>query len=342
MNSWVYVGFEKTFERIGCDFHKHYHESDTYLLGKSIVEEGLAKNVFFKKADGSVWVDLTADGLDEKLLLRGDGTSVYITQDMGTADVRYKDFGVERMIYTVANEQDYHFKVLKLVCQKLQKPYADGIFHLSYGMVDLPSGRMKSREGTVVDADDLLDEMEATAQQRTEELGKVDGFNDDEKKNLYRTIGLGALKFFILRVDPRKRMIFDPNESIDFHGFTGPFIQYTHARIRSVLRKAQEQNISFDAPSGYADLKPSELSLIRMLCALPEHVRESANAYDPASLANYLFKVAKAYNHFYTEHSILSADTHDEKVFRLQLSAFTTKVIKLGMKLLGIDVPEKM
>ncbi|HZG01505.1 MAG TPA: arginine--tRNA ligase, partial [Chitinophagales bacterium] len=215
MNSWVYVGFEQTFERIGADFHKHYHESETYLLGKTIVEEGVASGAFFKKEDGSVWVDLTADGLDQKLLLRADGTSVYITQDIGTADLRFKDFGATRMIYTVATEQDYHFKVLKLVCEKLHKPYARGIYHLSYGMVDLPTGKMKSREGTVVDADDLLDEMEATAEQRTIELGKVDGFTDDEKKKLYRTIGLGALKFFILRIDPRKRMIFDPNESID-------------------------------------------------------------------------------------------------------------------------------
>jgi arginyl-tRNA synthetase len=342
MNSWVYEGFEKTFERIGCDFHKHYHESQTYLLGKEIVEEGLAKGVFFKKDDGSVWIDLTADGLDQKLLLRADGTSVYITQDLGTADLRYKDFGATRMIYTVANEQDYHFKVLKLVCEKLGKPYAGGIYHLSYGMVDLPTGRMKSREGTVVDADDLLDEMEATAEQRTKELGKIDDFKDDEKKKLYHTIGLGALKFFILRVDPRKRMTFDPNESIDFQGFTGPFIQYTHARIRSVLRKASEQNIDYAPPSRYEKLQPAERNLLRILCAFPEHVYESAKAYDPANLANYLFKIAKAYNHFYTEHSILNADTSDEKIFRLQLSVFTTQVIRNGMKLLGIDVPEKM
>lgn len=342
MNSWVYVGFQETFDRIGIDFHKHYHESDTYLLGKEIVEEGLTKGVFFKKDDNSVWIDLTADGLDQKLLLRADGTSVYITQDIGTAELRYKDFGATRMIYTVASEQDYHFKVLRLICEKLGKPYAAGISSLGYGMVDLPTGRMKSREGTVVDADDLLDEMEATAEQRTVELGKVDGFADDEKKHLYHTIGMGALKFFILRVDPKRRMIFDPNESIDFHGFTGPFIQYTHARIRSVLRKANEQGITYDAPSRYETLQPAERALIHLLCAFPEHIRDAAAAYDPANIANFLFKLAKAFNHFYTEHSILNADTPDEKIFRLQLSAFTTHVIKQGLRLLGIDAPEKM
>ncbi|MFN9884004.1 MAG: arginine--tRNA ligase, partial [Bacteroidota bacterium] len=230
MNGWVYEGFDETFARIGCDFDKHYYESDTYLLGKTLVEEGLAQGVFFKKADGSVWIDLTADGLDEKLVLRADGTSVYITQDIGTADVRYRDFPCERMIYTVANEQDYHFKVLKLICQKLNKPYAGGIHHLSYGMVDLPSGRMKSREGTVVDADDLISEMEQTAAEQSAALGKLDQFNEEEKKELFYNLGMGALKFYILRVDPKKRMVFNPEESIDFHGFTGPFIQYTHAR----------------------------------------------------------------------------------------------------------------
>ena len=245
MNGWVYQGFEKTYREIGVDFDKYYYESENYLLGKEIVEEGLQKNICFKKADGSVWIDLTDDGLDQKVLIRADGTSVYITQDLGTIATRYKDFPFQQLIYTVANEQDYHFKVLKLICKKLGKPYADGIYHLSYGMVDLPSGRMKSREGTVVDADDIIEEMKQTAERYSKDSGKLEQFSNEELQNLYRVLGLGALKFFILKVDPKKRMVFNPEESIDFHGTTGPFIQYTHARIKSVLRKAEERKLAF-------------------------------------------------------------------------------------------------
>ncbi len=342
MNSWVYKGFEETFRQIGCDFKKHYHESETFLLGKEVVEEGLEKKVFFKKDDGSVWVDLTADGLDQKLLLRADGTSVYITQDLGTADLRYKDFGAEQMIYTVASEQDYHFKVLKLICEKLGRPYAKGIYHLSYGMVDLPSGRMKSREGTVVDADDLVKEMEDTAALHSQELGKIDQFEGEEKKKLYHQLGLGALKFYILRVDPRKRMIFNPEESIDFHGFTGTFIQYTHARISSVLRKAGEQKIDYTQPDNYSNLQPLEREIIQHLSFYPDIIKEAATNYDPASLANYLYKLAKTFNSFYADLSILNAENNEEKLFRLKLSLFVTTIIKNGMLLLGIEVPDKM
>ena len=341
MNGWVYEGFDETFARIGCDFDKHYYESDTYLLGKTLVEEGLAQGVFFKKADGSVWIDLTADGLDEKLVLRADGTSVYITQDIGTADVRYRDFPCERMIYTVANEQDYHFKVLKLICQKLNKPYAGGIHHLSYGMVDLPSGRMKSREGTVVDADDLISEMEQTAAEQSAALGKLDQFNEEEKKELFYNLGMGALKFYILRVDPKKRMVFNPEESIDFHGFTGPFIQYTHARICSLLRKAGNAVEHSSMTSDYP-LHDMEKALIRYLHEFPHVIHEAAAQFSPSLLANYLFALAKEYNQFYQELSVLNAQAEEEKQFRLQLSGFTVSVLNRGLKLLGIIAPNRM
>lgn len=345
MNGWVYKGFEETFTKLGCDFQKHYHESETYLLGKKVVEEGLARKIFFKKADGSVWIDLSADGLDEKLLLRADGTSVYITQDLGTADLRYKDFGTERMIYTVASEQDYHFKVLKLVCEKLERPYAKGIYHLSYGMVDLPSGRMKSREGTVVDADDLITEMETTAAKHTQELGKIENFNPDELTQLYHQLGMGALKFYILKVDPKKKMVFNPEESIDFHGFTGPFIQYTYARIQSVKKKAgKEMNQLSEQTdfSGIKNLHSAEKALLLQLHNFPGTVLEAAGKLEPSLIANYTYQLAKQFNAFYSELSILHAETEELKNFRLQLAGFTGEVIKKGMKLLGIEVPERM
>ncbi|HYV92991.1 MAG TPA: arginine--tRNA ligase [Chitinophagales bacterium] len=342
MNGWVLSGFEETYRILGVDFDKAYFESQTYQLGKTFVEEGLQKGIFFKKEDGSVWIDLTSDGLDQKLLLRADGTSVYITQDIGTANERWNDFHPDKMIYTVANEQDYHFKVLKLICSKLGKPYADGMYHLSYGMVDLPTGRMKSREGTVVDADDLVDEMISTSEKNTKELGKIDDFSSEEQKNLNRMLALGALKFFILKVDPKKRMIFNPEESIDFHGFTGPFIQYTHARIQSVMRKAGEPKAGQQAGPRVAMLQPQERELILRLQRFPAMIQEAASAYEPAVLANYIYHLAKAYNHFYQELPILNSQESSARDFRLQLSSFVASVIKKGMKLLGIEVPERM
>ena len=342
MNSWVYKGFEETFKTIGCDFDKHYYESETYLLGKKVVEDGLNKKIFYKKEDGGVWIDLGKEALDQKLVLRPDGTSVYITQDLGTADLRYKDFKPDAMVYTVASEQDYHFKVLKLICERLKRPYAEGIYHLSYGMVELPTGRMKSREGTVVDADILIDEMEKTAAQNSKELGKISQFTEKEQKKLFHILGLGALKFFILRVDPKKKMLFNPEESIDFHGFTGPFIQYTHARICSLLRKAEDQKIDFTKKDKYKTLQPSEKKLIQILSQYPDIILESASKYDAALLANYIYKLAKEFNHFYAELSIMNTTSVDERLFRLKLSYFVSKTIHNGMKLLGIEVPDKM
>lgn len=339
MNEWVYAGFTETYKQLGVDFDKYYYESNTYLLGKDIIEEGLQKEVFFKKPDGSVWIDLTADGLDEKLVLRSDGTSVYITQDLGTAQLKYNDFHIDRSIYVVGNEQDYHFKVLFLILNKLGKAGAGGLFHLSYGMVDLPSGKMKSREGTVVDADDLMAEMETTAKEQTEAMGKVDAFTEEVKLALYHTIGMGALKYFLLKVDPKKRLLFDPNESVDFQGHTGPFIQYTHARIKSVLSRAEYQpnkNIEITELSGV------ERDLIVLLSQFPTVIKEAANGYSPAVIANYVYELAKAYNKFYHEKSILQAEDEVLKQFRLQLSASSAKVISKAMALLGIDVPERM
>lgn len=339
MNGWVYAGFAETYKQLGVDFDKYYYESNTYLLGKDIIEEGLAKGVFFKKADNSVWIDLTSDGLDEKLVLRGDGTSVYITQDMGTAQLKYNDYHMDKSIYVVGNEQDYHFKVLFLILQKLGKTGADGLFHLSYGMVDLPSGKMKSREGTVVDADDLMAEMETTAKEQTEAMGKVNAFSEEDKVALYHTIGMGALKYFLLKVDPKKRLLFDPNESVDFQGHTGPFIQYTHARIKSVLSRADYQvGIKPTVP----ELAAVERDLIVLLDKYPETVKEAAKGYSPAVIANYVYELAKTYNKFYHEKSILQAEDEDSKQFRLALSASSAKVISKGMKLLGIEVPERM
>lgn len=340
MNDWVYAGFSVTYQTMGVDFDKYYYESDTYLLGKDIIQEGLDKGVFFKKDDNSVWIDLSADGLDEKLVLRGDGTSVYITQDLGTAQLKYDEFKMDHSIYVVGNEQDYHFKVLFLILQKLGKSWASGLYHLSYGMVDLPTGKMKSREGTVVDADDLMKEMVDTARARTEELGKVEGFSDEEKEVLYYNIGMGALKYFLLKVEPKKRLLFDPKESIDFQGHTGPFIQYTYARINSVLKKG-----GFNAEASVVkpvEFKESELDLIQWLDRFPEKVEASAREFSPAQVANYVYELAKLYNKFYHEESILKAEDQTVKIFRLKLSQLTASTIAKGMKLLGIEVPERM
>ncbi|WP_285056813.1 arginine--tRNA ligase [Pedobacter ginsengisoli] len=339
MNGWVYDGFAVTYKNLGVDFDKYYYESNTYLLGKDTVEEGLQKGVFFKKPDGSVWIDLTADGLDQKLVLRADGTSVYITQDLGTAQMKYDDFKMDESIYVVGNEQDYHFKVLFLILQKLGKSWAQGLYHLSYGMVDLPSGKMKSREGTVVDADDLITEMVKTAKQKTELLGKVNGFSEDEKENLYYQIGMGALKYFLLKVEPKKRLLFDPAESIDFQGNTGPFIQYTHARIKSLMAKA-----GFSASKGVdVAISATELDMILLLSKYPLELTEAAKAHSPATLANYLYEVAKMFNKFYHEiPPIIKEEDEDLRQHRLNLSAVTAGILKSGMKMLGIEVPEKM
>jgi len=343
MNSWVYAGFDTTYQRIGSDFDKTYYESNTYLLGKDLVETGLAKGVFYQKPDGSVWIDLTADGLDEKLVRRKDGTSVYITQDIGLAEQKQKEFNASQSIYVVGDEQNYHFKVLKLICQKLGLPSADGIYHLSYGMVELPTGKMKSREGTVVDADDLVEEMVNIARQKTEELGKVKDFTAEELTELYDTIGLGALKFFLLRVDPKKKMVFNPEESIDFHGFTGPFIQYTHARIKSILRKAGVE-AALQTPNSQLQttLLPLEKELSIHLETFPAVLEDAAHEHDPSKVAIYVFNLAKIFNSFYTEHSIGNAESQEKKELRLQLSRLTAQVIKNGMSVLGIKVPERM
>jgi arginyl-tRNA synthetase len=341
MNGWVYKGFDITYNRIGSDFDKTYYESATYLLGKQTVEEGLAKGVLFRKADGSVWIDLTAEGLDEKLVLRRDGTSVYITQDIGLAEEKYKAFPYDKSLYVIADEQNYHMKVLRHILQKLGMPYADGIVHVSYGMVELPSGRMKSREGTVVDADDLVDEMVKEASKKTSEKSKVDEFSAAELDDLYETIALGALKFFLLKVDPKKRMVFNPEESIDFHGFTGPFIQYTHARLKSILRKA-EAELSRQATAGRLQLEPLEKELLLLLEQYNDVLQQAAMEYNPAAIANYIYGVAKVYNSFYTVHSVLKAENEEKRALRLQLCSLTANVIKEGMGLLGIKVPERM
>ncbi|MFZ9661172.1 MAG: arginine--tRNA ligase [Chitinophagaceae bacterium] len=338
MNQWVYQGFEDTYKRIGSDFQKIYYESNTYLLGKKLVETGLEKKVFLQKDDGSVWIDLTGEGLDEKIVRRKDGTAVYITQDIGLAVEKYKEFGIDESIYVVGDEQNYHFKVLKLICEKLDLPSSSGIYHLSYGMVELPSGKMKSREGTVVDADDLIDEMVQISEKHTKELGKVKDFTENELIELYETIGLGALKFFLLRVDPKKKMIFNPEESIDFHGFTGPFIQYTHARIRSILRK---NTISNKEISKSALLK-REKELLLLLEQYPQMITQAAQQHDPSVIAIYVYDLSKCFNSFYAEHSVSNAETEEKKELRLMLCAFTANVIKSSMSLLGIRVPERM
>ncbi|HUH51799.1 MAG TPA: arginine--tRNA ligase [Flavobacterium sp.] len=340
MNAWVYDGFEVTYKNIGVDFDCNYYESDTYLLGKDVVESGLESGTFFKKEDGSVWIDLTEDGLDEKLVLRSDGTSVYMTQDIGTAIQRVKDYpDVNGMVYTVGNEQDYHFKVLFLILKKLGYSWAENLFHLSYGMVDLPSGKMKSREGTVVDADELIADMETTAREISEELGKLDGYSEEDKDKLYKIIGLGALKYYILKVDPKKRILFDPKESVDFTGNTGPFIQYTYARIQSIIRKA---DFDFSSEISNYAIADKEKEIIKQLAMFPEIIQNAAHAYSPALIANYTYDLVREYNSFYQSTPILATEDRTDKAFRVQLSKKVGDTIKAAFSLLGIDVPERM
>ena len=339
MNQWVYDGFDVTYNRIGSDFDKTYYESDTYLLGKDTVNLGLEKNVFYKKDDGSVWIDLTDEGLDEKLVLRKDGTSVYITQDIGLAQKKYEEFKIDQSIYVIGDEQNYHMKVLQLICKKLGLPYASGIHHLSYGMVELPTGKMKSREGTVVDADDLIKEMISISSQHTQSLGKVNDFEENDLIALYDTIGIGALKFFLLRVDPKKKMIFNPEESIDFHGFTGPFVQYAYARIRSIVRK----NTIETAPCpSKIELLPMEKELLLLQEQYETILIQSANELNPSLIAIYLFQLAQLFNSFYAAHSISNAETEEKKQLRLKIASLTSVILSSGMQLLGIKMPEKM
>ncbi|MEN9432238.1 MAG: hypothetical protein RL206_1157 [Bacteroidota bacterium] len=340
MNGWVYDGFNQTYSRLGVRFDRNYYESDTYVLGKQDIEEGLARGVFYRRDDGSVWIDLREDGLDEKLVLRRDGTSVYMTQDIGTAIQRFKDFSIDRLTYVVGNEQDYHFRVLFLILKKLGYAWADQLFHLSYGMVDLPSGKMKSREGTVVDADDLLDEMESTARALSEELGKTEGLGEAEKAQLYRVLGHGALKYFILKVDPRKRMVFNPEESIDFNGHTGPFIQYSHARIKSILRKAEVRSTAWS----WSDIAVDERSkeLIQTLDRFPEAVQQAARNYSPAVVAQFAYDVAKAFNAFYQSNPILNAESDALVAFRVELCRTTASALRRALEMLGIEAPDRM
>ena len=342
MNSWVYAGFEETYRTIGVDFDKFYYESQTYLPGKERVEEGLEKGVFFRKPDGSVWVDLQAEGLDEKLLLRADGTSVYITQDLGTAEQKFQDFGYDSSIYVIADEQNYHMQVLQAALKKLGKPYAEAIHHLSYGMVDLPSGKMKSREGTVVDADELVRDMVDTAKATTMELGKIEGLSETEANALFQTLALGALKYFLLKVDPKKRMLFNPEESINFHGHTGPFIQYTHARIAAIGRKAQEMSLAGGDFSAVADLHPTEGELIQLLVSYPTAVADAARQLAPSIISQYAYDLAKGYNRFYAEVSVFGEADEARRALRVALSQRVGAMLKVSMGLLGIQVPERM
>jgi arginyl-tRNA synthetase len=340
MNAWVYEGFHQTYKQLGVDFDQYYYESDTYLLGKKLVEEGLATGAFFKKENGSVWVDLEADGLDQKLLLRADGTSVYITQDMGTAELKYEDFKYTKSIYVVGNEQDYHFKVLQLILSKMNKPYANGIYHLSYGMVELPEGKMKSREGTVVDADDLMQEMFDNAKQITTDLGKTESLTLDEQTHLFQTIGLGALKYYLLKVDPKKKMMFNPKESIDFQGNTGPFIQYTHARIKSVLRNSTDQTFTYSLDQ--VNLSEFEKNMVVVLHQFPSILQDAAKDLSPGIICNYCFELAKSFNQFYHEHSILKEANEQQRKFRLVLCSFTAQTLLNAGNMLGIQMPERM
>lgn len=345
MNGWVYTGFDATYKKMGVDFDKLYYESETYLLGKDEVMKGLERGVFFRKDDGSVWVDLTGDGLDQKLLLRSDGTSVYMTQDIGTAILRFRDFPkITGQVYTVGNEQEYHFKVLFLILAKLGYEWARRCYHLSYGMVDLPTGKMKSREGTVVDADDLIQEMVEEAEKQTRELGKLEDTTEAEARRLFEIIGIGALKFFLLKVDPKKRMLFDPNESIQLQGFTGPFIQYTHARIRAIIRKAESINVKADAVlmASVETLEPAEREVIQVLASYENKIREAAREYSPAIIANYVYELAKEYNQFYQSIPIFSESDASKLHLRIALSQSVASTLKKGMHLLGIEVPEKM
>ncbi len=343
MNGWVYEGFAKTYNALGINFDKTYYESQTYLLGKAIVQEGLEKGVFTRRLDGSIWVDLTADGLDEKLLIRSDGTSVYITQDIGTAIQRFDEHHLDEHIYVVGNEQEYHFKVLKLILSKLGYKWSDHLFHLSYGMVELPEGKMKSREGTVVDADDLVEEMVGTAHEMSKELGKLDGLSETEVASICNTVGLGALKYFILKVDPKKNMTFNPRESIDFNGNTGPFIQYTHARIRSVLRKAQEMGLDVSKLiSSQSITANKEIELIKLISDFPAIVEQAGKELSPSLIANYAYDLTKEYNQFYHDHQILKEENTDARALRLVISKMVSDTIRRSMWLLGIDVPEKM
>jgi len=340
MNEWVYKGFDESYKALGVNFDTNYYESNTYLLGKEFVAEGLDKNIFYRKEDGSVWIDLTEEGLDEKIVLRADGTAVYMTQDIGTAIQRIKDFpDIDGLVYTVGNEQDYHFKVLFLILKKMGFEWAQNLHHLSYGMVDLPEGKMKSREGTVVDADELMFEMTKTAGEISQELGKLEGYSEEEKQGLYNIIGLGALKYYILKVDPKKRILFDPKESIDFNGNTGPFIQYTYARIQSILRKADfksKENISIES------LHPKEKELIKLIQTYPEIIQNAAENLSPALVANFTYELVKSYNSFYQSVPIFGADNDNEKVLRIQLSYGVSSVIRSSFKLLGIEVPGRM
>ncbi len=343
MNNWVYAGFDDTYKALGVGFDKIYYESDTYLEGKKKVEEGLAKNLFFRKEDGSVWADLTKEGLDQKLLLRADGTSVYMTQDIGTAEMRFNDFPIDKMIYVVGNEQNYHFQVLSLLLDRLGFKWGKDLVHFSYGMVELPNGKMKSREGTVVDADDLIEQMISDAKRTSDELGKFKDMSNDEKQEIARIVGLGALKYFILKVDARKNMLFNPAESIDFNGNTGPFIQYTYARIRSIMRNATAQNIRIPAElPADAPLNDKEMKLIQKMDDFKIAVHDAGENYNPAGIANYCYELTKDFNQFYHDYSILSADTEAEKLTRIVLAANVAKTIKNGMELLGIEVPERM
>ncbi len=343
MNAWVYAGFDETYNKLGIDFDKVYYESETYLLGKDLVNKGLEQGVFYRREDGSVWIDLTKDGLDEKLLLRKDGTSVYMTQDLGTACLRHDDFGSERLVYVVGNEQNYHFAVLKLVLEKLGMEWAKDLYHLSYGMVELPNGKMKSREGTVVDADDLIAQMIETAKAQTEEHGKTEGFTSEQASELYSQLALGALKYFILKVDPKKNMLFNPEESIDFNGNTGPFIQYTHARIRSIIRKSENfDSMKMPSSDEKVEFNSKEKEVLNCLFSFPSVVRQAGETYSPSLIANFAFDLAKNFNAFYQDTPILRENDEAKRNMRLRLSYFTGATIKTAMHLLGIDVPERM
>ena len=347
MNGWVYEGFDKTYERMGISFHRTYYESNTYLSGKSLVNAGLERGIFERQEDGSVWCNLEPDGLDRKLLLRGDGTSVYMTQDLGTAEQRYNEYKFEELIYVVGDEQNYHFKVLKLILKKLGFDWSDAIYHLSYGMVELPEGKMKSREGTVVDADDLIEKMYQTAKETSLELGKLGGIPEQEQERLFEMIGLGALKYFILKVDPKKTMLFDPKESIDFNGNTGPFIQYTHARIKSILRKAKESGViageeSLSVPENFSELLPKEVEIIKLLNSYPVRIKEAGDAHSPALVANFIYDLAKEFNQYYQSVSILKQSDSQRLLFRLAMLKEIAFVLRKGMLILGIELPERM